>query len=216
MKIQFALLVDCTSSMGPHIDNALEVFKSMMDQLRTTYSNWHVQVAFVGYRDFHDPPPMTLDFTSKLDLLVHTLADTEAFGGRDLCEDVHSGLIRTAHLSWDRGADVRSVLHLADAPAHGRRYHALNIDDDYPDISDDLDEIMFEDFAMRDIHYTFGGLSTTTFIMSDVFRDVYRKAADLGANVDYRDMDALGRRGMETAVSFALIRQMHLCTLSTT
>jgi hypothetical protein len=149
-------------------------------------------------------------------LLVHTLADTEAFGGRDLCEDVHSGLIRTAHLAWDRGADVRSVLHLADAPAHGRRYHALNIDDDYPNVSDDLDEIMFEDFAMRDIHYTFGGLSTTTFIMSDVFRDVYRKAADLGANVDYRDMDALGRRGMETAVSFALIRQMHLCTLSTT
>lgn len=52
-----------------------------------------------------------------------------ASGGDDAPEEVHTGLREVLKLRWT--ADVRLLIHFADAPAHGRLYCDLN--DNYPE-----------------------------------------------------------------------------------
>jgi hypothetical protein len=53
----------------------------------------------------------------------------EARDGGDAPEDVHGALHRALQMEWDVGGSMTRVLvHIADAPCHGTKYHTLSGD----------------------------------------------------------------------------------------
>ncbi|KAK4228864.1 hypothetical protein QBC38DRAFT_508680 [Podospora fimiseda] len=93
-------LIDATSSMRPYIE-------AVKDQVRAI-----IRIAVVGYRDSDRPNVEFLDFTTSVSA-------------------VHSFLKRlTTRGGGDRSEDTRCIIHIADAPPHGRTLH------DYPRVLD--------------------------------------------------------------------------------
>jgi hypothetical protein len=213
MKLQLAFLVDCTLSMKTYIDNLVACLETVIDKAIDENPEWTVECALIGYRDFFDPIGPTIDFKKNIRAVRDALSTIEALGGRDTCEDVHSGLIRTAHLSWDRFAASKVIFHIADGPAHGIKYHAPDVEDDYPNISNDLCDIMTEDLAMRDIHYTLGRINYTTDIMSDLFRDAYVKCVQFGSLARFSELPVTTSSEMETALYKTISLRMSLPNL---
>ncbi len=59
------------------------------------------------------------------------MVGVQARDGADAPEDVHGALHRALQMDWGVGGSMTRVLvHIADAPCHGTKYHACA--DDYP------------------------------------------------------------------------------------
>lgn len=92
-----------------------------------------VRVAVVPYWDYDDPAPPVLDFTGRVaEELAAFMAGVEATGGGDEPEDVVTGLEKVAALKWS--ACNRLLVHIADSPCHGGRFHLPGVVmvDQYP------------------------------------------------------------------------------------
>jgi hypothetical protein len=199
MKIQLAFLVDCTEFMTEYIGSVLTVLDDVLARVHAENPGIEVQFAFVGYRDFLDPIPKVVDF-ADVQSVKTALYAVKAAGGGDICEDVHSGILRVARLSWDRNAHVRSIFHIADAPSHGSAFHVENLSDDYLDSPDEITEIITEDIAMRNIHYTFGRINWTTDVMSDAFRDIYMTCTRMGSRAFFSELPVASDESMRRAL----------------
>ena len=112
------------------------------------------------------------------------LGGVSATGGGDTCEDVHGGLEAALNLSWS--SKSRCLIHIADAPAHGSRFHN-GCGDRYKD-SGDPRGLQIEDLLGKvkrmGIDYTFGKINSSTDRMVDEFRKVggsegFVKCADM-------------------------------------
>merc|ERR1719399_243326 len=94
-------------------------------------------VAFVGYKDWCDGDDHfeVLDFTTDISAFEAFVGKITATGGGDWPEDVLGGLwTALQRLSWnDANAGTRVLIHMADAPPHGRHFHNSRGRDDYPD-----------------------------------------------------------------------------------
>ena len=69
------------------------------------------------------------------------------------------------------------IIHLADAPCHGRKYH--NHHDDYPngDPSGVSPEDLLKQIARKRIHFYFIEInSSTTRMMTDIFKNCYEQS----------------------------------------
>ncbi|KAJ4462530.1 hypothetical protein PAPYR_502 [Paratrimastix pyriformis] len=125
------LLVDITGSMQPSIES----IKTGISQACTALAadaNVRMKVAFVGYRDICDGSQRFVihDFDEPANIakLMETI---NAAGGGDEAEDVIGGLEQVAALNWV--GDVRQLIHITDAPAHGRQFHGDDVGDDHPE-----------------------------------------------------------------------------------
>lgn len=128
--LQLVFLVDCTASMGPQLKAVKDKIHELMAGIREEFGAVikSFQIAFVGYRDFGDPAVNGQSFTEDVDAFRSVVDQTDAIGGGDVAEDVLGGLMEVAALQWD--ADVKILLHIADAPAHGDRFNG-GADDHY-------------------------------------------------------------------------------------
>ena len=110
-----------------------------MQEIKDTYSNFDLRVAFIGYRDFCDKDNRLtkLPFTKNVDDFVKFVGKQSATGGGDPPEDVFGGLDAVLGLDWE--ADTRVLIHIADFPCHGERFHPSNSLDS-PDHALDGDE----------------------------------------------------------------------------
>ncbi|KAG2485289.1 hypothetical protein HYH03_015964 [Edaphochlamys debaryana] len=143
-ELDLAFLVDVTGSMQSSIDTVRDKVLAIADDIRARFPSLRLRVAFVGYRDYDDPVPLTsLDFVGIAPKATqHTataaggtaagdgsarfrtfVGGIRAEGGGDAPEDVFSGLEAAAGLSW--ASANRLLVHVADAPMHGHRYHEL-------------------------------------------------------------------------------------------
>ncbi|CAM4936564.1 unnamed protein product [Rotaria socialis] len=119
--IDVCFLVDCTGSMSAYIDAT----KTQIRQLTDTIIKLHAtkpHLAFVGYRDI-DENIEKLDFTDDVNIFKMYLDQVNATGGDDTCEDVFSALEIIPQLSWSN--PNRIIIHICDAPCHGKSYHKL-------------------------------------------------------------------------------------------
>ncbi len=143
--------------------------------------NCVLRVAFVGYRDHNYGPKRieSMDFADS-DAFRCFLEGIGAMGstGRDTCEDVHGGLEAAINLSWN--SKYRVLIHIADAPAHGSRFHGFPVaseHDDYAKYNEsDLRGLKMEDLIAKikrlGIDYTFGKINKWTDIMIQEFRSI--------------------------------------------
>lgn len=128
--------MDATGSMSSWIEAARDTVLKAFDDLRETYPNAHFRLGLVCYRDFGDAEQfVTCALTENIQDVQNSLRNVKASGGNDTSEDVAGGLARIVDMFRappQAGGDVRILLFVADAPAHGLRYHAATVSDRYP------------------------------------------------------------------------------------
>ena len=92
--------------------------------------------------------------------------------GFDFPEDVVGGLNDVLKLKWL--CSTRLIIHIGDAPCHGKQYHNLQADD-YPngDPSGVSPESLMKKIAQKRIHYFFVEIGKYTEKMVEIFKRVY-------------------------------------------
>lgn len=174
LSVAVAFVVDCTSSMEPWINAVKTKAHEIADRVSMDYPEADIKMGLVGYRDYGDLPRFRIvDFATPR-AVRDALESLVAEGGDDEAEDVAGALHHVLQLSWG-DADVRMVVHLADAPAHGLQFHGPALSDRFPHGDpnglDPLDEI--HSMSMDGFHYTFVKSTSATDTMLEEFYSVW-------------------------------------------
>ena len=176
-RVKICFLVDCTASMGPWIHQAKTKMSDMVGDIRSEHPNAIVQTAFVGYRDYGDQEKLIVHDFQDPQTLMRNIRNVEALGGDDQAEDVLNGLERALRSVEWANADVKCLIHIADAPAHGLWFHSIHLSDRYPrgDPSGVDPREYVERLSFLDVQYTFVRITDDTDKMVGVFHDVYNQ-----------------------------------------
>ena len=118
-------LIDTTASMSGHINAAKEQVKSIVSDINFAFlGEAEVRIAVVGYKDHHDNPNIeSLDFTLDVNRVRSFIDGLRATGGGDTPEDMLGGINKALNCNWRN--QTRCIIHIADAPPHGRVNHDL-------------------------------------------------------------------------------------------
>eukprot|EP00826_Nyctotherus_ovalis_P066042 TRINITY_DN9735_c0_g2_i1.p1 TRINITY_DN9735_c0_g2~~TRINITY_DN9735_c0_g2_i1.p1 ORF type:complete len:596 (-),score=171.42 TRINITY_DN9735_c0_g2_i1:129-1916(-) len=129
---------DVTGSMEPHIDLIKEILGDFVGTVHKLI-NTHPRVSVIGFRDKNDAKQIEFkDFTTDPAEIVEFLEGIECKGGGDDCEDLITPLKKLLTLNWK--SDLIYVYLLLDAPTHGKSYHGVLDDDDFPE--DDNERVL--------------------------------------------------------------------------
>ncbi|CAF1194625.1 unnamed protein product [Adineta ricciae] len=171
-SVDVCFLMDCTNSMQKFIIEVKDRIFETIRLLKSRFSHLNIRLAFVGYRDLNLPEERQfsiLDFTDE-DKFHSFVSMVKCEYGGDACEDVLGGLQKTVHLQWNQ--PVRILIHVADCPSHGRRYHDLPEHKDHYLSSDNdgaIGQELFDKFVQLDLKYFFGRLTSHTDKMMEQF-----------------------------------------------
>ena len=117
-KLDLALVVDVTGSMGDELRYLQSELRSIIDSLEARHRDIDIRVAFSFYRDQGDDfVTQTFAFDSDVGRAQTRLAAQHANGGGDYEEAMQDALVRAAQLEW-RDDAVKSLLLVGDAPPH--------------------------------------------------------------------------------------------------
>lgn len=164
VRVKLCFLLDCTGSMGQWIQAAKDQIEAIVETTQREYNeaDLRFQVAFVGYRDYGDKDQHEVVPFTTVDRFLSQVRGIEATGGDDIAEDVAGGLRAVLDLKWE-DSDVRTLIHIADAPPHGLDYHAHHISDRFPEGDPRGNDVrlLLRELA-HDIDMTFIGLNRST------------------------------------------------------
>lgn len=176
-RVKLAFVLDCTGSMEPWIHAAKTKIGEMVDKVTSEHTEADVEVALVGYRDYDDRERFVIvDFTTP-EAVMERLRNVEAEGGGDEAEDVARALQQTLGLFWDN-AEVRMVVHIADAPAHGVMFHGGHVSDQFPNGDPEGNDPCksLQIMSGDGFFYTFVKITSATDTMLDVFHNAWNGA----------------------------------------
>ncbi|KAK5993959.1 Alpha-protein kinase vwkA [Cladobotryum mycophilum] len=174
-------LIDTTGSMSPYIDAVKSQVKSIIDDINVTFFNEaEVRIAVVGYKDHHDSPNIQfLDFTTDVNQMRSFLDQLHAVGGLDAPEDVLGGIRQSLNAAWKH--QTRCIIHIADAPPHGRTLHDMGGGDSYPSPGSEphglTHEALLERMLALNINYALLRINDTTDRMALTFFQAYAAAS---------------------------------------
>lgn len=164
--------MDCTGSMEPFIEQMATKAISFIDSIKELHPDLQLRVAFIAYRDIDDGVGRidVLPFTSDIERFKHKVSVQKAYGGGDACEDVFGFLNAASQLDWQSTA--RILLHIADYPCHGSKYH-FDLVDDYPTGDPDglTDTILLPKLHGLNVQYVFCKITKHTDQMIAVFNE---------------------------------------------
>lgn len=171
-------LMDTTWSMLPHIKAAREQVMNIVRDIKVAFLNEaEVRMAVVGYKDHQDRPNIQfLDFTSSVDRVRSFIDRFIATGGGDEPEDVLGGLRKALNATWRH--KTRCIIHIADAPPHGRTLHDFaSTDDDYPTPGTEphglTHEPLLKQMLRLNINYALLRINSSTDRMAFIFFKAY-------------------------------------------
>ncbi|KAF5830507.1 hypothetical protein DUNSADRAFT_14510 [Dunaliella salina] len=124
-SVDVLFILDATMSMQPVMDVTKSKIKEIATQIMKS-DGYELRVGYVAYRDFDiEPGAQFLPFTYDLKAFVSSVEAVEAHsrckGQLDEPEDVFTGLEMALGMDWK--SRVRAVIHIGDAPAHGKAFH---------------------------------------------------------------------------------------------
>ncbi|KAK0631246.1 kinase-like domain-containing protein [Immersiella caudata] len=187
-------LIDTTGSMGAYIEAAKKQVRSIVEDIKEAFFNEaDVQIAVVGYKDHGDSNKIQfLDFTSSTERVTDFLDELTAFGGGDAPEDVLSGIVQALNASWTQ--QTRCIIHIADAPAHGRTLNNFGETvDKYPVPGSEPHHLTHTPLLLKmiglNINYALLRINNTTDKMAQQFLEAYAPYAPdcklLATNIYY-------------------------------
>jgi hypothetical protein len=160
--------------MGGHIAAAKDSILQVVEYMERTNPSIKLWVGFCGYRDHCDSNErlQVFSFTKSYSQFKRYISnEVRATGGGDEPEDVLGGLNKAvSDMDWSH--TTRIILHVGDAPPHGRRFTSL--DDSYP-AGDPLGltaEKVLEKMKSNNIIYYFGKITNKTDTMLRIFRGI--------------------------------------------
>ncbi|RGB24067.1 hypothetical protein C1646_515501 [Rhizophagus diaphanus] len=173
MEVDLCFVMDCTGSMGGHIEGAKNSIKKVVEYMENMEPAIKIRVGFCGYRDHCDGSNrlQIFDFTYSCDEFKNRLSGVSASGGGDSPEDVLGGLnAAVTSMTWRN--PTRVLLHIGDYPPHGRRF--TNLGDDYPngDPNGLTAEQVLKEMQSAGIYYFFGKITEHTETMTRVFQSI--------------------------------------------
>uniref|UniRef100_A0A0B7KCM4 Alpha-type protein kinase domain-containing protein n=1 Tax=Bionectria ochroleuca TaxID=29856 RepID=A0A0B7KCM4_BIOOC len=172
--------MDTTSSMDPYMSEAKAQVRSIISEIREAFfGEAEVRISIVSYKDHGDEPNIQwLDFTPDADAARAFLENLYAEGGGDPPEDVLGGIQQAINASWR--AYTRCMIHIADAPPHGRIFHDSD-DDTYPEPGSEPHRLTYKPLIRKltelRINYALLRTGEYTDKMADLFMQEYRPAA---------------------------------------
>ncbi|CAG8833185.1 5542_t:CDS:1, partial [Racocetra persica] len=174
MNVDLCFVLDCTCSMAPHIKAAKEHILKVANYVNNNNSQIKFWVGFCGYRDHGDRDCLQIfDFTNSLERFESYITNKvmTGQGNSDIPEDVLGGLNSAiTTMTWSN--TTRILIHIGDAPPHGRRFS--NIYDRYPngDPNGLTAESVLKEMRSKNILYYFGKINDSTEIMLGIFREI--------------------------------------------
>jgi len=174
-RLNVCFLVDCTGSMSPHIHAVRHQIFRIVREMSLRISSMQLHVSFVGYRDHGDSVRLEVfPFSTSVNDFRSFVSKVGAWGcGGDIPEDVIGGLDQVLALDWGiGGAATRVLLHIGDAPCHGKHYQSDGrFKDNYPD--GDPTGLQPSELLRRlkeqDVQYVFGRINASTDHMIRLF-----------------------------------------------
>ncbi|KAF6815613.1 mhck ef2 kinase domain family protein [Colletotrichum musicola] len=123
-------LIDTTGSMRSYIDAAKNQVRSIVDDIHKAFLNAaEIRIAVVSYKDHISSPNVEfLDFTNDIPRVLDFVGELACVANHDTAEDVLGGIQQALNATWKH--QTRCMVHIGDAPAHGRNLHDLS---DYAD-----------------------------------------------------------------------------------
>ncbi|KAF0541043.1 kinase-like protein [Gigaspora margarita] len=172
-NFDLCFVLDCTDSMSPYIEATKEHILKVASYVNRHNSKFKFWVGFCGYRDHYDYDRLQiLNFTNSLEKFkIYITNKVMAKGGGDVAEDVLGGLnAAITEMTWSN--PTRILIHIGDAPPHGRRFTKFN--DDYPngDPNGLTAESVLKKMKLKKILYYFGKINDSTDVMLNVFREI--------------------------------------------
>mmetsp|Transcript_15576 Transcript_15576/g.59182 ORF Transcript_15576/g.59182 Transcript_15576/m.59182 type:complete len:638 (-) Transcript_15576:573-2486(-) len=179
-SVALLFLLDATGSMGTYIDGTKAAIRDIVEDVKKTHSKGEMYVGIVCYRDFGDGSSrfQMLNFVHRdhLDQFETFLSGVVAKGGGDTAEDVCGGLSHAAKVDWNVAGEnaSRVLVHIADSPGHGERYHD-GVNDEYakrlPKGGDAAINPLphLQKLRRLNVEYVFGEVTTRTRTMIRVF-----------------------------------------------
>ena len=138
-KIDLVFLLDSTASMNCYSKDVNKIILKIISDLEKNLSKFFfeeidiLKVGIITYRDHEDEEKTYLtnvetDLTSDINNIKNILAKIEFSGGKDEPEAVLDGLNSVANdINW-RENSTKFLVHILDAPCHGKRFHNLDGD----------------------------------------------------------------------------------------
>ena len=173
MEVDLCFVMDCTGSMGPHINAAKSCILKVAKRMEEMNQSIKIRFGFCGYRDYYNGNERLLrfPFTDSYAHFERDLSSVSTIGNYDLQEDVLGGLNEAVtQMSWR--SDIRLIFHIGDYPPHGNRYG--NYGDNYPDgdPSGLTAEGVLGMMKSKQIFYFFGKITPFTDGMINIFRGI--------------------------------------------
>jgi hypothetical protein len=168
--------------MSAYIDAAKEQVKSIVNDINSAFlEEAEVRIAVVGYKDHRDCPNIEfLDFTTAVHQVRGFIDGLYATGGDDTPEDVLGGIKQALNATWKH--QTRCIIHIADAPPHGRILHDLGDSrDEYANPGSEPHGLTYEPLLERmvklNINYALLSITGDTDRMAFKFLKVYLDAS---------------------------------------
>ena len=173
--VDLSVMLDCTGSMGSYITMCRNKIKEIIAEVKAAYPQSEIRISIVAYRDISDQKRFeVLPFTHSSDEAKQFLDKLKADGGADTPEDVNGAFQKALFvIEWKN--PVRLLVHIADAPCHGKKFH--NCDDSFPQghKSDLPWEKIFEKLVELRLDYLFLKIGDITDQMFLLFKEIAQK-----------------------------------------
>jgi hypothetical protein len=179
LSVDVCFLMDATSSMGSHIQNAKDTITGIADQVKALFPGVEVRFAFIAYRDHadqmggHDRDHFEeFAFSEDVLSLKTFIAKVKPKGGGDAPEDIAGGLQKCLSLPWR--ASTRCCILIADAPCHGSKFHSSG--GSYPGGDPNGLDPLNQMIQLRETHidFSFYSANSSTDQMGGMFAAAYR------------------------------------------
>jgi len=177
--VDLCFILDCTGAMSPWIsvlnEKIVEITAAM--KMIPARRQAHLRVAFVGYRD-HEDESQRIEFYDFFDVnepgeiskFQSYLRGVRPIGNSDTPEDVAGGMNQAlTGAKWN--SSTKLVVHIGDAPCHGRKYHTYgdNHPSGCPCPDGDAPERIIEKLVAKGVDYYFGEINSSTRRMCEIF-----------------------------------------------
>ena len=185
--------IDTTGSMSSYIERSKKVIINMIN-----YFSQNEEKPLFGIVAYRDHPPQETSYITKMHQLSNAdnalafVKALEAQGGGDTPEAVLQGLydsvekIKWRNINQQDKTYKKLVIHVADAPAHGKEFHNGSVDDHWPDGCPSgikLDKLA-KCYNDKVVFYHFCRLNTTTDVMHEKFKKAFNNFELIDLMVD--------------------------------
>ena len=215
-NIQICFLVDVTGSMKNFAEATNKFVTLLSEAVLESKLKAKFRYAYIGYREQNETFEL-MPFTDDYSKIKKAIRDTKLEGGDDSCEDVQFGFQTLFDEIIFDHCGIRILLHIADCPCHGSRYHNDNISDSHPEWSDDIPKCLKKLVNVYRVFYWFGKLTNHTDLMIQEFNKILSSLVTLDKPelTDVCKIYEMDLRNVKEVVKKTILKNLEATVLST-